>query len=88
VGDGANPKGIPNLGISLTPGQQCPMLAAPIASGPGQMGFAIGNCIRNKCAYYDTFRNQCRVVSIDQKLALMVDLLTQLVKQEVTDAKR
>jgi hypothetical protein len=94
MGNGDNPKGIPNLGLVMT-GPKCPVLNTPVMQAPGKVGFAISSCIRGECAYFNALRNECRVVSIDQKLVSideklgsMVNLLTKLVKQEVSDAKR
>jgi hypothetical protein len=78
MGNGKESPGMSNL---IVPNPvQCPLLVAPMAAPTG-VAFAMSPCIMTRCAWFDTLRNQCQVVTISQKLSMMP-------KQEATDAKR
>ena len=79
MGNGKESPGMPS--IILPNPVQCPLLVAPIPGGPTGVAFAMSPCIMTKCAWFDTLRNQCQVVTISQKLSMMP-------KQEASDAKR
>lgn len=66
-----------NNGSGVIP-QQPVSVACPLISTPSGQGFMFGNCIGLKCSWYDTFRQQCVVISINQKLS--VQALGQVVK--------
>jgi len=62
----------------------CPVLNAAVGTPQGP-AFAMSPCIMTGCVWFNRLSNQCRIVTIDEKLATLIQKLSAL---EVSNAKR
>jgi len=54
---------------------KCPLISAPVIQSG--LNFAVSGCIGLDCSWYDSIRTQCRLITIEQLLRQLIELVSK-----------